>query len=159
VGASRAWRSFPWRKRGMHALRAGTGDPGCAADAAAAHQAGIGRPTRRRCPMAVVDSRGRRHWRHCHLCRVGETGICNFTAPECLSQAQFSRVAAAVLRRPYGFPTPGLPIRMALGEQTDLLLKGQRVAPEQLKDGGFVFRYPRLDGALRSSIRRCSFAT
>jgi NAD dependent epimerase/dehydratase family enzyme len=85
-------------------------------------------------------------------------GICNFTAPECLYQAQFSRVAAAVLRRPYGFPTPGLPIRMALGEQTGLLLKGQRVAPGRLKEGGFVFRYPRLDGALRSIIRRCSFA-
>jgi NAD dependent epimerase/dehydratase family enzyme len=85
-----------------------------------------------------------------HLCRVGATGIYNFTARESLSQAQFSRVAAAVLRRPYGFPTPGLPMRLALGEQADLLLAGQRVAPERLKISGFVFCYPNLDGALRS---------
>lgn len=49
------------------------------------------------------------------ICRGGNAGIFNFTAPESLSQAQFSRVAATVLRRPYGFPTPGLPMRMMLG--------------------------------------------
>jgi uncharacterized protein (TIGR01777 family) len=85
-----------------------------------------------------------------HLCRVGKAGIYNFTAPESLSQAQFSRVAATVLHRPYGFPTPGLPMRLALGEQADLLLEGQRVAPDQLKSSGYIFRYPRLEGALRS---------
>jgi uncharacterized protein (TIGR01777 family) len=85
-----------------------------------------------------------------HLCRVREPGTYNFTAPESLSQAQFSRVAAAVLRRPYGFPTPGLPMRLALGEQADLLLEGQRVAPERLRGSGFVFSYPRLEVALRS---------
>jgi uncharacterized protein (TIGR01777 family) len=87
-----------------------------------------------------------------HLCRMGEAGVYNFTAPESLSQAQFSRVAASVLRRPYGFPTPGLPMRLALGEQADLLLAGQRVGPERLKRSGFVFDHPLLDGALRSLI-------
>jgi uncharacterized protein (TIGR01777 family) len=93
-----------------------------------------------------------------HLCRLGEAGgdmesiggAYNFTAPETLSQAQFSRVAAAVLRRPYGFPTPGWPMRLMLGEQADLLLEGQRVAPQRLIASGFAFRYPGLDGALRS---------
>ena len=85
-----------------------------------------------------------------HLCRTGEAGAYNFTAPENLSQAQFSRVAATVLRRPHGFPTPGWPMRLALGEQADLLLEGQRVAPERLQQTGFAFRYARLDEALRS---------
>jgi uncharacterized protein (TIGR01777 family) len=85
-----------------------------------------------------------------HLCRAGEAGTYNFTAPESLSQAQFSRVAATVLHRPYGFPTPGLPMRLALGEQADLLLAGQRVAPSRLQADGFTFSYPRLEGALRS---------
>ncbi|MBJ7313557.1 TIGR01777 family oxidoreductase [Rugamonas sp. CCM 8940] len=85
-----------------------------------------------------------------HLCRTGAAGNYNFTAPESLSQAQFSRVAAAVLRRPYGMPTPGWPMRLALGEQADLLLEGQRVAPQRLTASGFVFSQPRLDGALRS---------
>jgi uncharacterized protein (TIGR01777 family) len=85
-----------------------------------------------------------------HLCRTGGSGIYNFTAPESLPQAQFSRVAAKVLRRPYGFPTPGWPMRLMLGEQADLLLEGQRVAPERLKGSGFAFRYPHLEDALRS---------
>jgi NAD dependent epimerase/dehydratase family enzyme len=38
-----------------------------------------------------------------HLCRGGAAGSYNFTAPESLTQAQFNRVAASVLRRAYGF--------------------------------------------------------
>lgn len=85
-----------------------------------------------------------------HLCRTGAPGVYNFTAPECLTQAQFARVAAKVLRRPYGMPTPGFPMRFALGEQADLLLEGQRVAPARLQAGGFRFAHPRLQGALQN---------
>ena len=84
------------------------------------------------------------------MCRAGADGVYNFTAPESVSQAQFSRVAASVLGRPYGFPTPDWPMRLALGEQADLLLEGQRVVPARLTGDGFVFRHPTLDGALRS---------
>jgi uncharacterized protein (TIGR01777 family) len=85
-----------------------------------------------------------------HLCRSGEPGVYNFTAPESLRQADFSRVAARVLGRPYGFPTPGFPMRFALGEQADLLLEGARVAPDKLGASGFTFAYPTLEGALRN---------
>jgi len=85
-----------------------------------------------------------------HLCRTEEGGSYNFTAPESLTQAQFSRVAAKVLHRPYGLPTPGWPMRLALGEQADLLLEGQRVGPQHLLATGFAFRYPQLAPALTS---------
>ena len=85
-----------------------------------------------------------------HLCRSGGAGVYNFAAPESLTQARFSRVAAKVLRRPYGFPTPGWPMRLLLGEQSDLLLEGQRVAPARLLSAGYAFRHPQLEGALRS---------
>jgi uncharacterized protein (TIGR01777 family) len=85
-----------------------------------------------------------------HLCRSGGEGAYNFTAPENLTQAQFSRVAAGVLHRPFGFPTPGWPMRLLLGEQSDLLLEGQRVAPARLLSAGYAFRHPHLEGALRS---------
>ncbi|MEO5934769.1 MAG: TIGR01777 family oxidoreductase [Duganella sp.] len=87
-----------------------------------------------------------------HLCRVVGGGAYNFTAPESVRQAGFSRVAASVLGRPYGLPTPGWPMRLALGEQADLLLKGQRVAPQRLLREGYAFRHPTLDGALRSLV-------
>lgn len=76
--------------------------------------------------------------------------IYNFTAPQSVTQAQFSKIAAQVLRRPAFMPTPAWPMRMLLGEQADLLLEGQRVVPAQLRASGFVFRYPDLSGALQS---------
>lgn len=85
-----------------------------------------------------------------HLCAHAGEGSYNFTAPESVPQAQFSRTAAGVLRRPSGLPTPGWPMRWALGEQADLLLEGQRVKPVALLASGFVFRYPSLAPALRS---------
>ncbi len=76
--------------------------------------------------------------------------VYNFTAPEVLSQFEFSKVAAKVLHRPCFFPTPGWPMRLMLGEQADLLLEGQRVVPANLLEGGFQFTYPDAESALRS---------
>ena len=81
---------------------------------------------------------------------AGKVGATNFTAPECVSQADFSRTAARVWHRPAILPTPGWPMRLALGEQADLLLEGQRVVPARLEREGFVFRYPGLMQALQS---------
>ena len=76
--------------------------------------------------------------------------IYNFTAPETLTQLDFSKVAAKVLHRPCFFPTPGWPMRLVLGEQADLLLEGQRVIPKNLLESGFVFNYPDAESALRN---------
>jgi NAD dependent epimerase/dehydratase family enzyme len=75
--------------------------------------------------------------------------VYNVTAPEAVRQADFSRTAAVVLRRPNFMPTPAWPVRLLLGEQADLLLEGQRVAPARLQREGFVFRHPALRPALQ----------
>jgi len=72
----------------------------------------------------------------------------NFTAPEAVTQKQFSTIAASVLHRPSFFPTPGWPMRLILGEQADLLLEGQRVVPARLLESGFAFEYPDLRSAV-----------
>jgi uncharacterized protein (TIGR01777 family) len=74
----------------------------------------------------------------------------NFTAPETVTQKQFSQIAAKVIHRPCIFPTPGFPIRLALGEQADLLLEGQRVIPAKLQSSGFTFSFPELQSALEN---------
>jgi uncharacterized protein len=89
-----------------------------------------------------------------HLWREHDSGkslqaAYNFTTPDALTQLQFSKVAARVLRRPCFIPTPAWPMRMLLGEQADLLLEGQRVVPKALLESGFQFRYPTLDEALQ----------
>lgn len=77
-------------------------------------------------------------------------GVTNFTAPECVTQQVFSQTAARIWKRPSFFPTPGWPLRLAMGEQADLLLEGQRVVPGRLQREGFEFLYPDLAGALQS---------
>jgi uncharacterized protein len=72
----------------------------------------------------------------------------NFTAPEQLRQLAFMQVAGQVLRRPVWLPVPAAPVRIALGEQSDLLLEGQRVHPRALLDAGFQFAHPTLREAL-----------
>jgi len=75
--------------------------------------------------------------------------VYNFTAPGALSQEDFMRTAAAVLHRPFWLPTPAAPVRLALGEQADILLEGQRVAPAHLLATGFRFRFPDARSALQ----------
>jgi uncharacterized protein (TIGR01777 family) len=74
----------------------------------------------------------------------------NFTAPQHVSQGEFSRIAAGLAHRPCRMPAPGWPLRLLLGEQADLLLEGQAVVPRRLLAGGFTFRYPALREALAS---------
>lgn len=76
------------------------------------------------------------------------TPVYNVTAPGALRQAEFSRAAARQLGRPSWLPTPGLPLRLALGEQAELLTEGQRVVPRQLLASGFAFRFPDVGAAL-----------
>jgi len=73
----------------------------------------------------------------------------NFTAPETLVQEDFMRTAAQVLHRPFWLPVPAAPVRLALGEQADVLLEGQRVAPARLLATGFRFRFPDARSALQ----------
>ena len=89
-----------------------------------------------------------------HLARRSENGgvngAWNFCAPEALRQGEFARLAGKVLRRPSFMPTPAFAMRALLGEQADLLVEGQRVAPRRLLADGFVFRHPAVEEALRS---------
>ena len=80
----------------------------------------------------------------------------NFVAPEAVSQLQFSKTAARVLRRPCFVPTAGLPLRLLLGEQADLLLEGQRIVPQRLQSIGFDFLYPDIRSALQHILRKAS---
>ncbi|CAN7688242.1 TIGR01777 family oxidoreductase [Pseudoduganella sp. LjRoot289] len=91
-----------------------------------------------------------------HLWRLSESGehggrvqaAYNFTAPEQVSQGEFSKIAACLAGRPSFMPTPGWPLRLLLGEQADLLLEGQTVVPARLLASGFAFRHATVKSAL-----------
>lgn len=89
-------------------------------------------------------------WTQAEARQAGELPdtVYNLTAPGAVRQADFARTAARILHRPCVLPTPGLPMRLALGEQAGLLLQGQRVVPRRLLESGFTFRFPDLPAAL-----------
>jgi uncharacterized protein len=83
-----------------------------------------------------------------------QINVFNFTAPEAVTQIQFSQTAAKILHRPWCIPTPALPMKILMGEQSDLLLEGQRVKPDALIKSGFQFAYPTIDTALMDILQK-----
>lgn len=80
------------------------------------------------------------------------SGIFNATAPNPVTNAEFTRVLAALLRRPAPFPVPAWLIRLGVGEMAELLLGGQRALPKRGLDEGFTFRFETLEPALRDAL-------
>lgn len=77
-------------------------------------------------------------------------GAFNATAPQPVTNAQFSQTLAKVLHRPALLPMPAFVLRLMFGEMADLLLTGQRVIPVNLIKAGFGFQFPELEPALRA---------
>ncbi len=81
-------------------------------------------------------------------------GPVNAVAPGILRQSEAAKVFGAVLGRPSVLPAPAPLLRLALGEQADLLLHGQRAASGKL--GDLVFEQPDLRSALEDALRQSS---
>lgn len=79
-------------------------------------------------------------------------GPFNLVAPGAVTNAEFTRTLARVLRRPAVFRVPRFALRLALGEMAELALTGQRAVPRALEALGFRFRFPVLEGALRDLL-------
>jgi len=75
-------------------------------------------------------------------------GPFNFCAPNPLRNREVAKAFGNVLKRPSGLAAPPFMLRLVLGEFADTLLASQRAVPDRLVQDGFVFRFPRLDGAL-----------
>jgi uncharacterized protein (TIGR01777 family) len=76
-------------------------------------------------------------------------GPFNFTAPNPVTNAQFTRALAAQLHRPAFFAVPAFALRLALGEMADeTLLSSTRAYPAKLAAAGFQFSHASLVHAL-----------
>jgi uncharacterized protein (TIGR01777 family) len=82
------------------------------------------------------------------------SGAFNATAPNPVTNAEFSRGLGRLLHRPALLPLPAPLLRLAFGEMAELLLGGQRVLPQRLLQAGFQFRYPALEQALAEALGR-----
>lgn len=79
-------------------------------------------------------------------------GPFNLSAPTPLTNADFGRVLARVMRRPSLVHVPAFAIQLLLGEMSTILLDGQRAIPRRLQDLGFTFRFPDAETALRDLL-------
>ncbi len=79
------------------------------------------------------------------------SGAVNATAPEPVTNAEFTKVLGRVLGRPAIIRVPAVALRVALGELAGMLLGGQRVDPAAARGSGFTWRYPDLESALRDT--------
>jgi uncharacterized protein len=82
-------------------------------------------------------------------------GPVNVVAPEAVTNLEFTKALGHVLSRPTLFPAPAFALRLAFGEMADaLLLSSARVEPLRLKESGYSFQYPELEGALRHMLKK-----
>jgi len=90
-----------------------------------------------------------------HFCIKQEEleGPVNATAPQPVTNDEFGRTLAKLLKRPYLFPVPAFVMKLLFGEMSTLLLQGQRVFPELALRHGFPFEYPVLDRALAALLQ------
>jgi hypothetical protein len=87
------------------------------------------------------------------LSKHGISGPVNFTAPNPVRNRDLAAALGRVLNRPARLPAPGFMLRLVLGEFGSILLEGQKVIPGKLLQGGFQFRYPKIEEALAEILK------
>jgi uncharacterized protein (TIGR01777 family) len=79
------------------------------------------------------------------------TGPVNATAPEPVTNKEFSRALGRALHRPAVAPIPGFAIRTLYGDMAEIVTEGQRAVPKRTLELGYRFRYTDLDEALKKA--------
>lgn len=87
------------------------------------------------------------------LDRPSIEGPVNLTAPNPVTNADFTRTLARELHRPAILPVPAPALRLALGEMAgETLLSSARVYPSKLTAAGFRFAHPTITRALAAAF-------
>jgi uncharacterized protein (TIGR01777 family) len=82
------------------------------------------------------------------------SGTINATAPNPVTNREFSKALGRALGRPAVLPVPKLAVAAVRGgELADAVAGGARVMPRRALDLGYEFRHPDLDEALAAALR------
>jgi uncharacterized protein len=82
------------------------------------------------------------------------TGPLNATAPNPVTNKQFSTALGKVLGRPSFLPTPGFALRAMLGESAEIITRGQKVLPRKAQLAGYAFKFTEVEAALRDLLAK-----
>ncbi len=91
-----------------------------------------------------------------HLLDADVSGPVNLTAPNPVTNAEFTKALAKVLGRPTLLPIPAFGPRLLLGSQmaNALLFESQKILPAVLEDSGYDFSHKTVDVGLRAVLGR-----
>lgn len=82
-------------------------------------------------------------------------GPVNATAPNPVTNKEFSKQLGKTLGRPAIAPIPGFAMKLMRGpEFGQILTEGQRVYPRKATENGYEFKQPELAGALANLLRK-----
>ncbi|MGE5285971.1 MAG: TIGR01777 family oxidoreductase [Micromonosporaceae bacterium] len=87
------------------------------------------------------------------LAEPGLAGPVNLTAPNPVTNAEFTTALARALGRRALLRVPSRVLDLALGEAAGELLVNSRVLPTRLLEAGYVFKHPDLESALAAELR------
>ncbi|MBO3738475.1 TIGR01777 family oxidoreductase [Actinoplanes flavus] len=79
-------------------------------------------------------------------------GPVNLVSPRPVTNAEFTRELARVLRRPALFSVPGPVLDLAIGGLAGEAQRSQRVLPGVLSQAGFAWAYPGIGAALAATL-------
>ena len=83
----------------------------------------------------------------------GVSGTVNSTAPNPVTNREFSHAIGRALGRPASVPVPGFVLDLKFGGEFGKVLRGgQRVMPRRALDLGYEFRYSDIDSALKNLL-------
>jgi uncharacterized protein len=80
------------------------------------------------------------------------SGPINATAPEPVTNKEFSKALGSALHRPAIAPVPGLALRLLYGEMAEIVTEGQRAIPAAALAHGYAFAHPDLGAALADTL-------
>jgi uncharacterized protein len=81
-------------------------------------------------------------------------GAYNAVSPQHVTHKEFVETLAAVMKKPlFPIAVPAFVLRAAMGEMSDVVLKGSRVASDKLTNSGYRFLYPALKRALENILQ------
>src|SRR5262249_38798482 len=79
-------------------------------------------------------------------------GPVNGTAPNPVTNREFSKALGRALHRPSFFRVPKFMLRLRFGQVAEVITTGQRVVPKRALALGYSFRFPDIDDALRDVL-------
>jgi hypothetical protein len=81
------------------------------------------------------------------------SGVVNGSAPNPVTNKDWSKALGKALGRPAVLPIPGFAVEVKFGREFGKVAQGgQRVLPKRTEELGYAFKYPQIDGALRDLV-------